>query len=86
MTIYAAGTLKERILSALAEEASGCVLNLSEVTEIDTVGLQILLMVERACAARRVAFKVAEPSEAVSELLGLLRLKLTGRNLGAAHG
>jgi len=87
MTIYAAADLKERLLAALAEEAPACVLDLSQVTEIDTVGLQILLLVERACATRRLPFEVADPSEAVSELLGLLRLNMAaaGTQRGTAR-
>jgi len=79
MTIYAATTLQERLLAALAADAPACVLDLSQVTEIDTVGLQMLLMVERACATRRLAFEVVERSEAVSELLDLLRLNIADR-------
>jgi anti-anti-sigma factor len=71
MTIYDAAALKVGLFDALADEPAGR-LDLSEVTEIDTTGLQILLMSEKRCAARAAPFCIENPSSAVREVLDLL--------------
>ena len=83
MTIYDAVALKGGLFGALAGEPAGS-LDLSEVTEIDTTGLQILLMSERACTARSAAFCIENPSSAVRELLDLLGRTGWGGTEGAA--
>ena len=71
MTIYDAVALKGALLAALADEPS-VRLDLADVTEIDTTGLQLLLLSEKACAARTASFQIENPSNAVSELFDLL--------------
>jgi anti-anti-sigma regulatory factor len=50
---------------------------LSEVSEFDTTGLQILLMARRACAEAKKTLSFVKPSAVVSETLGLLRIEAT---------
>jgi anti-sigma B factor antagonist len=73
MTIYGAAALKGDLFAALEEEKGGCTLDLADVSELDTTGVQILLMAQRACVARGASFALANPSEIVRETLGLLR-------------
>jgi len=80
MTIYAAASLKDPLFSALASQAKQCRLDLSEVSELDTAGLQLLLMAKRLCAARDLELRVVEPSAAVRAVMELLRIE----DLGAA--
>ncbi len=80
MTIYAAASIKEPLFSAIADRAKQCRVDLSEVSELDTAGLQLLLMVKRICAARELVLQMVKPSAAVREVMDLLRI----RDLGAA--
>jgi anti-anti-sigma factor len=75
MTIYGAAALKESLFAALAAQTDGCILDLADVSELDTTGLQILLMAERACTARGMPFALRNPSAIVRDTLALLRLR-----------
>jgi anti-anti-sigma factor len=72
MTIYAAAPLKEDLFAAMAVQPHACRLDLSNVTELDTCGLQMLLMVKRACASSNAHFSVLQASSAVREVVDLL--------------
>lgn len=73
LTIYAANDAKDRLIEAI--RVHGCVrLDLSGVTEIDTSGLQLLLLARRACAATGKSFNFIKPSAAVRETLQLCGL------------
>lgn len=68
-----ATSLKEQLLGAL-DDPSPLELRLSQVTRIDTVGVQLLLVV-RECARRRgVEVTFAEPGLVVGQALATLRL------------
>jgi anti-sigma B factor antagonist len=73
MTIYGAAALKDDLFAALEAELDGCALDLAGVSEFDTTGLQVLLMVRKACLLRGASFALANPSSAVRETLDLLR-------------
>jgi anti-anti-sigma factor len=73
MTIYHAALLKDEVVAPVVGEAGPWVVNLAEVSDLDTAGLQILLMAARACAARSEAFSLEDPSPVVRETLRLLR-------------
>lgn len=73
LTVYEAALVKDELFEALQGEANVCI-DLSGVSEVDTAGLQVLLMAHRECAARRVPFAVAGSSDAMREAGGLLRL------------
>jgi anti-sigma B factor antagonist len=66
MTIFCAEALKPLMLAEPAPAA----LDLSEVTEIDTAGVQLLL------AAQRRGTQLLQASAAVNEVLALLHLPL----------
>lgn len=73
MTIYNAASLKESLFPAATDPAGPRCIDLAEVSEFDTAGLQLLLMAERECVARGLAFSVQHPSPAVRQALDLLR-------------
>jgi len=74
MTIYAAATLAPQLLAAIGSQSGDCRIDLSDVSELDTTGLQILLMARRACAATQRRLSFVAPSGVVSEALCLLRI------------
>jgi len=73
MTIYRAGELAAELLAAACRATAAVRIDLSEVTELDTAGLQILLMLRRAVAARGVHLELVRPSACVQEVLELCR-------------
>lgn len=74
MTIYTCTELKSRLLEQLQAHPKVSELDLSRVTEIDTAGLQLLLMARSQVGEAGLALRVINPSRAVSELLELCRL------------
>jgi len=74
MTIYGAALLKEQFLTVTASQTKKCTVDLAEVSEIDTTGLQMLLIAHRDCVARGVKFSLANPSGVVRETLDLLKI------------
>lgn len=74
MTVYNAAALHAQVQTALAERAALETLDLSEVTEFDTAGLQILLATRRWASAAGRTLRMENPSPAVSSVLDLLRL------------
>jgi anti-anti-sigma factor len=74
MTIYAAAALAGDLLRRAADAAAPCHIDLSEVSEIDTTGLQILLMARRARPVDAQPVQVLAASPTVLETLELLRL------------
>jgi anti-sigma B factor antagonist len=74
MTIYSAAALAERVTAAIAGAVGRPTLDLSQVTEIDTAGLQILLMA-RKLARPHGGLALLEPSPRVLALLRLCRLE-----------
>lgn len=73
LTIYTASELKGRLLEALESQES-LLIDLSQVSEIDTAGLQLLLMVRREAGERGVSVVFAGHSHAVTECLELCNL------------
>jgi len=68
MTIYAAAELK----AALVERLSDCQeldVALSDVTEMDTVGVQLLLLTKREAVRSEKAMRLTAPSPAVQAVL-----------------
>jgi len=74
MTIYRAHELMQELIPAVGNTSRHAVLDLSQVTELDTAGLQILLMAHRTAMARGMRLAVTHPSECVSEVLDLCNL------------
>lgn len=82
LTIYRAAELREALLGALAAapelpaspSSTSMVIDLADVTEIDSAGVQLLIATQRAGAALGVPVAFADASPAVHEVLGLFHL------------
>jgi anti-anti-sigma factor len=82
MTIYTCGALKPVLLEELTAHPDTTELDLSRVMELDTAGLQLLLMAHRQAATSGHDLQVVNPSRVVAEVLELCRL---GALLAAPH-
>ena len=71
MTIYRAGELAQGLFTAVREQSGDLHLDLSEVTEFDTAGLQILLMARHIAEARGARLDFVRASECVTDVLRL---------------
>ncbi|HZW14427.1 MAG TPA: STAS domain-containing protein [Noviherbaspirillum sp.] len=73
MTIYRAIELKRTLMAPLQE---GVILeaNLADVTEIDTTGLQLLMLAKKTAQERGGELRLVEHSAAVIDVLALLDL------------
>lgn len=74
MTIYFAAQMKEQLLGAMQARGADVLLDLSQVVELDTCGVQILLMAERLVAKDGCHFDLVEPSVAARDALHLCGL------------
>lgn len=78
MSVYRAAELKPALLEpAMLEPTLGggvLELDLSAVTEIDSTGLQLLLLARREALARQGGLRVVAQSPAIAEMLALLQL------------
>ena len=73
LTIYEALSLKD-VLLALPARATAIELDLSQVIEIDTAGLQLLLLAQRESARQGKTLRLGSCSPAVQELIELFDL------------
>lgn len=73
LTIYRAAALKEQLLAPLREHQE-VELDLSGVSEIDSAGLQLLLLAKREATRCGCQLRLATHSAAVVELLELYNL------------
>lgn len=73
LTVQCAADYKGVLLSAL-EAGSAIELDLSGVIELDTAGLQLLLLLKREAQLLDKPWRLLHPSEAVQEVLALARL------------
>ncbi|MDB6063698.1 MAG: hypothetical protein JWM78_3801 [Verrucomicrobiaceae bacterium] len=64
LTIYMAAELKEKLAAALQAELP-LEIDLSQIGEIDTAGMQLLLLAKRECVARNKSIEFLAPSQAV---------------------
>jgi anti-anti-sigma factor len=73
MTIYRAAELKQTLLTPIAE---GAVLefDLSRVTELDSAGVQLLMLAKRTAQAKQSELRLVAHSPAVLDVMGLLNL------------
>lgn len=74
LTIYAAPRLKEELLVAVRARCGEASVDLSGVTELDTAGVQLLLMARRISLACGSRLRLVNPSAAAREVLGLCGL------------
>ena len=73
MTIYNAGDLKQKLFDALLQ-APALEIDLSQVREIDTAGIQLLMMVKRESQSRGRSLAIVAHSPAVREALDFYNL------------
>ncbi len=74
MTIYTAAENKAALFDQL-DECKELELDLSVVNEMDSAGLQILLMLKREAAVKGKQLRLVNHSQAVFEVLELLRMQ-----------
>jgi anti-anti-sigma factor len=74
MTIYSAAALAERVIAAVTDASREASLDLSQVTDIDTAGLQILLMARKLARAHG-GLAIIDPNPRVEALLRLCQLE-----------
>jgi anti-sigma B factor antagonist len=81
MTIYSAAELKAKLIEAAgAARAVEC--DLTEVSDFDSTGVQLVLLLQRAATDIGGSMRVTGASDAVRELLDLYRL--SGELISAA--
>lgn len=73
MSIYRAHELKDSVLGALGQ-ATELELNLADVTELDTAGIQILMLAKRQAQAAHKILRLSAHSPAVLEAFEVLNL------------
>jgi anti-sigma B factor antagonist len=78
LTIHTAAEQQAALLAALeaasAANAPALVVNLGGVTELDTAGLQVLLLAQREAAGLGRRFELAAVSQAVTDVLAIVHL------------
>ena len=70
MNIYSAADIKARLLQAV-EQAGNVELDLLKVEELDTAGLQVLMLAKREATRRGQSLKIVAHSAEVQEALDL---------------
>lgn|SRR5690554_3565277 len=73
-TVFRALPLKTWLLEQLDAHPEGLFLDLSSVEEIDTAGVQLLLMLKREAESRSCRLTIAAPSEPVRAIFNLYGL------------
>jgi len=71
MTVYTASQIKQPMVDAVAAAAANVQLDLSGVSEFDTAGVQLLLLVHREALARGRTLQFGAVSDIVREVLTL---------------
>jgi anti-sigma B factor antagonist len=74
MTVYTAASVAKQVVASLTRRTATEVLDLSKVSEIDTAGLQILLVARRHVAALGRELRIVSPSPSVRGVMELLQL------------
>ena len=73
MTIYTAAEMKAQ-LTGLLKEGTELELDLSQVGELDTAGLQLLILVKHQCMAHGGHLKLTGHSQAVLDVLDMCNM------------
>ena len=74
LTVYTCRELKPQLLEHLTAHPDAVTLDLSRVSEIDTAGLQLLLIARRHAREGGRELRIKNPSQVVAEVLELCRL------------
>ncbi|KUL41404.1 STAS domain-containing protein [Actinoplanes awajinensis] len=75
LTVVTAAEHRERLLATLGDGA-GLRIDLSGIADLDTAGLQVLLVARNEGVRLGLPVEFADPSPAVAEVLSLTRLEL----------
>lgn len=84
MTVYTASQIKQPLVDAIADGPAEIQLDLSGVSDFDTAGVQLLLMVHREALVRGRNLQFAAASNIVREVLsmfGALGLLMDSSNM-----
>lgn len=81
MNIYNASALKDGLMNAI-KGSNGVLLDLSGVSEMDSAGLQVVLLAWREAGRRTVPFRLTGMSGAVETVLTLFDLKELSEDCG----
>jgi anti-sigma B factor antagonist len=81
MTIYRAAEIKQTLLTSIVESAV-VEFDLSKVTELDSAGVQLLMLARRTAQARHCELRLVAHSPVVRDVIELLDL---GSYLGNAQ-
>lgn len=73
MTIYTAAEMKAQLMKML-EISAEIEMDLSQVSELDTAGLQLLTLAKRECLARKGNLHLSNHSPAVLDVLNLCNM------------
>jgi len=74
LNIYGAAENKLRILEFLSRAKEAPALDLSAVTEVDTAGLQLLILAQREAESMGTSLRLLDPSASVLDVLQLCNL------------
>ncbi|WP_433824366.1 STAS domain-containing protein [Actinoplanes sp. CA-015351] len=75
LTIVTAAEHRDRLLAFL-RDGTGVRVDLSGITDLDTAGLQVLLLARDEGVRRHLPVEFVEPSPAVADVLAMTRLEL----------
>lgn len=84
MTIYRANEVAHTLFAAVRAHNGDVNLDLSEVTEFDTAGLQLVLMARRLAEANGHRLDLVQPSECVVDVLKLCNVACNDNEAQAA--
>lgn len=73
LTIYTASATKALLMPVL-EKCSNLEIDLSQVSEMDTSGLQLLMLAKRECVARKGNMNLTGHTQAVLDVLDLCNM------------
>jgi len=74
MTVYRAAELKTELLAALETCGALLEIDLGEVSELDSAGLQVLMLAKQIAVKRRIELHLLAHSPAVVEVFELLNV------------
>ena len=83
MTVYTASQIKQPLVDAIAHGPANVRLDLSGVTEFDTAGMQLLLMIYRELHASGRSLELGPESDIVHDVLRLCGV--LGRQMDATN-
>ncbi|HWK51540.1 MAG TPA: STAS domain-containing protein [Steroidobacter sp.] len=84
MTIYRANEVAQTLFAAVRAHAGDVSLDMSDVTEFDTAGLQLVLMARRMAESNGHRLDVVQPSECVIDVLKLCNVALSNDQVEVA--